>query len=101
MISANSIQIMALMSYFLFWLRCGAVQAIFNKNHQHGVQGVASSNPAAPTKRINELGQSSDWPFSFQISQNISTRLILLGFCHFSALVITPNSLAWVHKKLP
>ena len=30
-----------------------------------GVQGVASSNPAAPTKRINESGQSSDWPFSF------------------------------------
>jgi hypothetical protein len=29
------------------------------------VQGVASSNPAAPTNGIKQLGQSSDWPFVF------------------------------------
>jgi hypothetical protein len=31
----------------------------------HGVQGVASSNPAAPTNRIKQLAQSSDWAFCF------------------------------------
>jgi hypothetical protein len=31
--------------------------------HLHGVQGVASSNPAAPTIVIKHLGQSSDWLF--------------------------------------
>ena len=35
------------------------------RNHPYWVQGVASSNPAAPTKRINELGQPLGWPFSF------------------------------------
>ena len=33
--------------------------------HLHGVQGVASSNPAAPTIRINNLDQPSDWSFLF------------------------------------
>ncbi|WP_298622253.1 hypothetical protein, partial [uncultured Zoogloea sp.] len=33
--------------------------------HLHGVQGVASSNPAAPTKESSKKGQSSDWPFCF------------------------------------
>ena len=35
--------------------------------YPHGVQGVASSNPAAPTNRIKYLGQSFDWPFCFLI----------------------------------
>ena len=31
----------------------------------HGVQGVASSNPAAPTNSFKHLGHSSEWPFCF------------------------------------
>ncbi|MEY4369396.1 MAG: hypothetical protein RL564_1346 [Pseudomonadota bacterium] len=31
----------------------------------HGVQGVASSNPAAPTNQIKDLGQPTGWPFCF------------------------------------
>lgn len=34
-------------------------------NYLYGVQGVASSNPATPTNRIKQIGQSSDWPFVF------------------------------------
>ena len=30
-----------------------------------GGHGVAGSNPLGPTNRIKEIGQSSDWPFSF------------------------------------
>ena len=40
--------------------------------HVYGVQGVASSNPAAPTNGIKYLGQSFDWPFYFLI-QNFSS----------------------------
>ncbi|HEX7641527.1 MAG TPA: helix-turn-helix transcriptional regulator [Burkholderiaceae bacterium] len=32
------------------------------------MQGVGCSNHLAPTKEINELGQSSDWPFSFPVA---------------------------------
>jgi hypothetical protein len=42
----------------------------------HGVQGVASSNPAAPTIRINKKDQSADWSFLFSAcgSQKCPTK---------------------------
>ena len=37
----------------------------WNLNYLYGVQGVASSNPAAPTIRFNKKDQSTDWSFLF------------------------------------
>ena len=37
------------------------------KIYFYGVQGVASSNPAAPTNRIKHLGHSSEWPFALLV----------------------------------
>ena len=44
----------------------------------HGVHGVGGSNPLAPTKRIKDLGSSSDEPFSF-------ARLLAPTFAHSTA----------------
>ena len=52
----------------LLWMSvdfCGCGEA---KIHQYWVQGVASSNPAAPTNGIKQLGHSSEWPFCFLYS---------------------------------
>ncbi len=43
-------------------------------NYLYGVQGVASSNPAAPTNRNKRLGHSKEWPFAFLL-------LYLIGLC--------------------
>ena len=51
--------------------------------HSYGVQGVASSNPAAPTNRIKHLGHSSEWPFA-----------LLVEFCDFGCRLVAVREIA-------
>jgi hypothetical protein len=50
------------MTYLFLSDFCGQSWSL---NYPYGVQGVASSNPAAPTIRIKHLDQSLDWSFCF------------------------------------
>jgi len=48
--------------------------------YPHGVQGVASSNPAAPTNGIKQSGHSSEWPFCLHVPKVISGyRMVTVG----------------------
>ena len=65
----------------------------------YGVQGVASSNPAAPTKRNKQKASSSELAFCFSASESRDQELPSPPE-HNTLLAMTASTAAWLDSQI-